>query len=923
MRTFLNVAEKPSAAREISFALARAHGAEVSSRASPAKYISISEFVMPYGGAQTKMMFTSVLGHLKTTDFEPQYRKWGSCDPAILLNHNASSVTWFVSENMRSVETNLRNLSRTAHTLILWLDCDSEGEKIAMDVADVCSSSNSRLTIRRAKFSAMTRPDLLRAMSSLGELDLRMVAKVASRQEIDLRAGAAFTRFLTQHLGKFAINRTAADGQVISYGPCQFPTLGLVVDRWLTIENFIARSFWVIDLQLQSCRVAFDWARARLFDEYSAQLLYELCVEECNADGRVAVVERVEKRMRERYRPLPLCTVELQKIASRHLGLSSDATMTAAEKLYNAGLISYPRTETDKFDKSYDLQSFVRLHTENRIWGHFATRLMSPSSAEDPVTFQWPRNGSNDDRAHPPIHPTAAMPESFENDAQRSLYYYITRRFLACCAIDARGAETKVQLRVGRSECFGARGLIVQVMGYLEIMQPYEQWTDRNMPSQLLQEGAQVPIEELLLRSSQTKPPPLLSEADLIALMDRHGIGTDATIAEHIKKVQDRGYVRQTGDKRFEPSPLGVALVEALERSQILLARPTMRSCQEESFRRIQSGELEAESVRTQALSQFADTFQHLRNNRETLYSSFASRFQSVEAESWTTTTPGFCGCRCGQRMDLKSAGSAPREVRAVVCQQCGTRRLPRNGDIRAVANVFCPICQYQVLNVKNTQSNNTHYICPNCYDKPPSETDRNPSQKGSGDFRCYNCTHDTCTLATGTPSNQSNVAACPVCSSACSVRKSSRGNSLLFRVSCDGQHCSWVYFFPENVEAVKALDGPGCTYCSSRKLIVTWKRTSVPPGKSGEFRGCIWCGRAYKSELNALGHESEFPRLPHPGAPEPRDIETITVGHSGSGASFPAERNRRVRGTTLTRGRSRRGTGHGRSGVGRPGRLM
>lgn len=182
--------------------------------------------------------------------------------------------------------------------LVLWLDGDSEGENIAYEVMSVCLSKNPRLLVKRARFSAITTRDVRQALDNLGSLNAPLNAMVEARQELDLRAGAAFTRFLTTRVrDEFLVSELK---QVVSYGieltllciqlpdclphassgsfcmqrsgPCQFPTLALVVDRFLTIQSFVPQEFFVIDLTLsfanagRNVSVKFDWNRSRLFD---------------------------------------------------------------------------------------------------------------------------------------------------------------------------------------------------------------------------------------------------------------------------------------------------------------------------------------------------------------------------------------------------------------------------------------------------------------------------------------------------------------------------------------------------------------------------------------------------------------------------------------------------------------------------------
>lgn len=133
--------------------------------------------------------------------------------------------------------------------------------------------------------------------------------------------------------------------------------------------------------------------------------------------------------------------------------MSSDRVMEMAEKLYNRGYISYPRTETDIFEGGFDLFSLFRRQTAHPVWGGYAQRLLDGA-------FKFPRPGKNNDKAHPPIHPTKDGADLVGVEAK--LYEFITRRFLACCSDDAKGLETVVLARLEGGEEFRARGIPLQ-----------------------------------------------------------------------------------------------------------------------------------------------------------------------------------------------------------------------------------------------------------------------------------------------------------------------------------------------------------------------------------------------------------------------------------------------------------------------------
>jgi DNA topoisomerase-3 len=154
--------------------------------------------------------------------------------------------------------------------------------------------------------------------------------------------------------------------------------------------------------------------------------------------------------------------------------------------------------------------------------------------------FRQPRDGRNNDKAHPPIHPVNYVDPSVLNAQEKAVYEFVTRRFLACCSEDAKGELTQVEIEYG-IETFKASGLIVLQRNYLDVY-PYDKWeSSQQLPS--YQIGETFVPHEAKMTEGKTSAPGYLTEPELIALMDANGIGTDATMAEHINKIKEREYV--------------------------------------------------------------------------------------------------------------------------------------------------------------------------------------------------------------------------------------------------------------------------------------------------------------------------------------------------------------------------------------------
>lgn len=214
--------------------------------------------------------------------------------------------------------------------------------------------------------------------------------------------------------------------------------------------------------------------------------------------------------------------------------------------------------------------ALVQKQTENGIWGRFAQRLVEGG-------YRNPRKGKNNDQAHPPIHPV--MHTSALDGNEKKVYEFVVRRFLACCSEDAKGDETIVEAQV-KDEVFTTKGLIIKERNYLDVY-PYDKWTGNELPEFVL--GEEFTPTELMMKTGETSRPTLLTESQLIAIMDKNGIGTDATIAEHIKTVTERKYVmRRKRDREYEfsPSTLGLALLEGYDNIglDMSLSKPFLRA---------------------------------------------------------------------------------------------------------------------------------------------------------------------------------------------------------------------------------------------------------------------------------------------------------------------------------------------------------
>ncbi|GMH10402.1 hypothetical protein Nepgr_012243 [Nepenthes gracilis] len=639
----LNVAEKPSVAKSVAGILSQNQGLRV--REGRSRFNKIYEFNYAIQGQPCQMLVTSVTGHLMELEFDERYKKWYSCDPADLYH---APVRKHVPEDKVDIKRTLQEEARKCHWLILWLDCDREGENIAFEVVQVCTEGNHQLNIWRARFSALTDREIHEAVQNLVRPNQLFADAVDVRQEIDLRIGASFTRFQTMLLrDAFNFDFTSDNKSlVLSYGPCQFPTLGFVVERYWEIQSHEPEEFWTINCSHNSDEgtASFTWIRGHMFDYTCAVIIYEMCVQEPNA-----TVTKVKQQEKLKYPPYPLNTIELEKRASRYFRMSSEHTMKVAEELYQSGFISYPRTETDCFSDRTDLRAIVEEQQQHPTWGSYAQRLLDPGAG----LWRNPSSGGHDDKAHPPIHPTkfSAGASGWSQDHHK-LYELVVRHFLACVSQPAVGAETTVEIDIA-GELFSASGRVIILKNYLDVYR-FETWGGLMLPTYVF--GQQFIPTTLTLDSGVTRPPPLLSESDLLSCMDKAGIGTDATMHDHIKKLLDRFYATKDANTRFSPTNLGEALVMAYDDMGYELWKPFLRSMMEGDMKAVGMGTKQKGEVLAACLQQMKACFLDARLNKIKLFEAmdlFFERFSRSGIEEQQTVADVVRQCGVCQQSDM------------------------------------------------------------------------------------------------------------------------------------------------------------------------------------------------------------------------------------------------------------------------------
>jgi len=467
---------------------------------------------------------------------------------------NGWKAHYEVDPDKKKVISDLKRTASKSDSVYLATDLDREGEAIAWHLREIIGGDLNRF--KRVIFSEITQKAIREAFAHPTELNMDRVNAQQARRFLDRVVGFELSPLLWQRIARG-----------LSAGRVQSVAVRMIVEREREIREFVPVAYWQIHAGLKRGKdgphafqvVGADGKKAERFDEGEAKSL----VERLTAAGRIESLKRTERKSMNRPAP-PLITSTLQREATTRLGYGIARTMRLAQQLYEAGVITYMRT--DSTNLSGDAVSACREHIKRAYGDKYLPAkprvYSSRASAQE---------------AHEAIRPTDVnkLPASVslgKDTAQaRRVYELIWRRFVACQMSDALTLSVSllaeadgVQLkRTGTSLLFDGFGRVAPKNNKEEVKMPDWQGFARGEAPQDAATAIQIQ-EDIKSEQKFTKPKPRYTEAGLVRELEKHGIGRPSTYASIIQTIQARGYVRLEG-KAFWAEPIGEVVTDRLK----------------------------------------------------------------------------------------------------------------------------------------------------------------------------------------------------------------------------------------------------------------------------------------------------------------------------------------------------------------------
>ena len=496
---------------------------------SPAKAKTINKYL----GSEYTVLAS--YGHVR--DLPP---KDGSVNP-----DDNFAMTWEVGNDSKKHVKAIADALKDDNALILATDPDREGEAISWHLEETLRKRRAikkDTEVTRVVFNAITKSAVTEAMKNPRDVDAPLVHAYLARRALDYLVGFNLSPVLWRKLPGAR-----------SAGRVQSVCLRLIVEREMEIEAFNPQEYWSVKAQLSTPRGQSFEARltslaGKKLDKYDLanSTQAEMAVQAITS--RDLSVQSVESKPAQRNPSAPFMTSTLQQEASRKFGMGARQTMSAAQRLYEAGHITYMRTD------GIDMAPEAVMATRDAIAARYGADYV-PSSPR-----MYKNKAKNAQEAHECIRPTEITKDAATlklTDAdQRKLYDLIWKRTIACQMAAAKLERTTVDITSPDQQVvLRANGQVVLFDGFMRVYEegrddaPTGDDDDKRLPQ--VMQGEALAKGDITPEQHFTQPPPRYTEATLVKRMEELGIGRPSTYASIVTTIQDREYVRKESNRLF------------------------------------------------------------------------------------------------------------------------------------------------------------------------------------------------------------------------------------------------------------------------------------------------------------------------------------------------------------------------------------
>ena len=560
---------------------------------------------------------------------------------------NGWIADWQIIPEKEKVIKSLKKAAKGVDHIYLATDLDREGEAIAWHLKEALGPEKYEYS--RVRFNQITKSAIIESFDAPKEIDIDLVKAYRARRFLDKVIGFELSPLLWKKIARG-----------LSAGRVQSVALRVLDERERLIQEFIPEEYWEVSMTLfkNESIIPFNLNRKKsepLLKEEEARKIQSLI------EGSNLLINEITKKPVKVKPRAPFITSTLQQAASTKLSFTVKRTMRVAQKLYEAGHITYMRTDAPSLSKE-SIQD-ARNYIGERVGEKYLTNAPRIYSSTE-----------NAQEAHEAIRPTNAYMTADDlmkqTEEEKRLYQLIWQQYIACQMPDAEYLSTSAKININEYT-FSAKGREVVFDGYTKVSQPIKSDNDDILPP--LEEGESLDLNEIKLEQKFTKPPSRYSEAALVKELEKKGIGRPSTYANIISTIQDRGYV-EIQNRRFFVKKIGHIVTERLIESFDDIMDYEFTANLENNLDRVARGELDWKNV----LDEFYSAFQKdlisasddngMRGNQPTPTNIICPACNKTEMVIRNSSNGVFLGCsgyqnigddKCKETLNLVSGDEA------------------------------------------------------------------------------------------------------------------------------------------------------------------------------------------------------------------------------------------------------------------------
>ena len=450
---------------------------------------------------------------------------------------NGWKADWQIIPEKEKVIKSLKKSAKGVDHIYLATDLDREGEAIAWHLKEALGPEKYEYS--RVRFNQITKSAIIDSFEDPKEIDLDLVKAYRARRFLDKVIGFELSPLLWKKIARG-----------LSAGRVQSVALRLLDERERLIQEFIPEEFWEVSMILNKDDLSIPFLLNRKKSQPLLKNEEAMEIQDLIKSSEISIDEIIKKPVKTKPRA-PFITSTLQQAASTKLSFTVKRTMRVAQKLYEAGHITYMRTDAPSLSKEsiQDARNFIG----ERVGEKYLTNAPRIYSSTE-----------NAQEAHEAVRPTNAYLTADDlmnhTEEEKRLYQLIWQQYISSQMPDAEYLSTSVKINMGEYT-FSAKGREIVFDGYTKISQPFKSDDDDILPP--LEEGEILKLNKVNLDQKFTKPPARFSEAALVKELEKRGIGRPSTYANIISTIQDRGYV-EIQNRRFFVKKIGHIVAERL-----------------------------------------------------------------------------------------------------------------------------------------------------------------------------------------------------------------------------------------------------------------------------------------------------------------------------------------------------------------------